>query len=134
MEYRDDHKIPQASLLALYESVGWSAYTQQPEKLMRALQGSLKVISGWEGETLVGLIRSVGDGETILYIQDILVLPAYQGQGIGGQLMEKMLASYPEVRQKVLLTEDAPDTRHFYEKWGFTSMDQGQGVAFFREF
>ena len=48
--------------------------------------------------------------------------------------MTKILDNYPEVRQKVLLTEDAPDVRHFYEKFGFTSCDQGRAVAFYREF
>ena len=48
--------------------------------------------------------------------------------------MTKILDNYPEVRQKVLLTEDTPDVRHFYEKFGFTSCDKGGAVAFYREF
>ncbi|HGF7906912.1 TPA: GNAT family N-acetyltransferase, partial [Enterococcus faecium] len=38
------------------------------------------------------------------------------------------------VRQKTLLTEDASDVRHFYEKFGFTSCDKGSSVAFYKEF
>mgnify|MGYP004604640867 CR=1 FL=1 len=41
-----------------------------------------------------------------------------------------MLGAYPNVRQRVLLTEEAPDVRHFYEKCGFISADQGEAVAF----
>lgn len=81
---------------------------------------------------MVGLIRVVGDGLTILYIQDILVLKAYQNQGIATQLMEQMLEKYQKVRQKVLLTEEAPDVRHFYEKNGLQSRDQGTVVAFYK--
>lgn len=88
------------------------------------------VISAWNGEELVGLIRIVGDGLTIIYIQDILVLNAYQNQGIATQLMELILKKYINVRQKVLLTEEAPDVRCFYEKNGFESCDKGSLVAF----
>lgn len=114
----------------LYNDVEWYAYTKDLEVLQRAFNHSLEVISAWEGDELVGLIRAVGDGLTILYIQDILVLKAFQNQGIATQLMEQMVDKYKNVRQKVLLTEEAPDVRHFYEKNEFKSCDQGTLVAF----
>lgn len=114
----------------LYNDVEWYAYTKDLEVLQRAFNHSLEVISAWDGDELVGLIRAVGDGLTILYIQDILVLKAFQNQGIATQLMEQMVDKYKNVRQKVLLTEEAPDVRHFYEKNEFKSCDQGTLVAF----
>lgn len=45
-------------------------------------------------------------------------------------LMTQVLEKYRDVRQKVLLTEEAPDVRHFYEKHGFRSCDNGDLVAF----
>lgn len=114
----------------LYNDAEWFAYTKDLEVLQRALKHSLEVISAWNGDELVGLIRAVGDGLTILYIQDVLVLGSYQNQGIATQLMQQMLDQYKHVRQKVLLTEDAPDVRHFYEKNEFQSCDQGTLVAF----
>lgn len=132
--YKQDKKITQENLAYLYNSVGWISYTQNLEKLEKAISQSLVVISAWDNDKLIGLIRGVGDGETILYIQDILIHPDYQNQGIGNTLMSKLLAIYPDVRQKVLLTEEAPNVRHFYEKFGFTSCDKGQAVAFYKEF
>lgn len=114
----------------LYNDVEWFAYTKNLEILQQALSHSLEVISAWNGDDLVGLVRAVGDGLTILYIQDILVLKDYQNQGIATQLMEQMIEKYKDVRQKVLLTDDAPDVRKFYEKNGFQSCDQGRTVAF----
>ena len=58
------------------------------------------------------------------------MLNSYQNQGIATQLMEQVLKKYKNVRQKVLMTEDAPDVRHFYEKNGFQSCDKGSLVAF----
>ncbi|WP_308776958.1 GNAT family N-acetyltransferase [Leuconostoc falkenbergense] len=92
------------------------------------------VVSAWADNQLVGLVRIVGDGETIIFIQDILVDPKFQNQHIGTELMNRVLSQYPAVRQKVLLTEEAPDVRHFYEKFGFKSADQGTLVVFYKNF
>lgn len=43
-----------------------------------------------------------------------------------------MLASCPGVRQKVLLTDDTPETRGFYAAMGFTACDRGQLVGFLK--
>ncbi|MBB4826641.1 GNAT superfamily N-acetyltransferase [Sporosarcina luteola] len=114
----------------LYNDVEWYAYTKDITVLQQALLQSLDVLTAWDGDELVGLIRIVGDGLTIIYIQDILVLSAYQNQGIATQLMRQTLNKYKDVRQKVLLTEEAPDVRHFYEKNSFQSCDKGSLVAF----
>ena len=98
--------------------------------LQRACCQSLDVCSVWQEDTLLGLVRIVGDGLTIIYIQDILVLTAHQNKGIATLLMQHILNKYKNVRQKVLLTEEAPDVRHFYEKNGFISCDQGSLVSF----
>lgn len=134
IHYKENYQIYKSDLEKLYSSVGWAAYTKNLEVLEQALNHSLQVISAWNEDGLVGLIRVIGDGFTIIYVQDILVHPDYQDKKIGTELMTKILDNYPEVRQKVLLTEDAPDVRHFYEKFGFTSCDKGGAVAFYREF
>lgn len=134
IHYKENYQIDKSQLEKLYSSVGWAAYTKNLDVLEKAINHSLQVISAWNEDELVGLIRVIGDGFTIIYVQDILVHPDYQDKKIGTELMTKILDNYPEVRQKVLLTEDAPDVRHFYEKFGFTSCDKGGAVAFYREF
>ena len=64
-------------VLRLYEAVGWTNYTRRPEMLRRAVEGSLLVLEARHNGRLVGLVRAVGDGASILYIQDLLVLPEY---------------------------------------------------------
>ena len=128
--FKNNKNIAVKQLERLYNDVEWYAYTQDLPTLKLAIEQSLEVITVWDDEELVGLIRVVGDGLTIIYIQDILVLNSYQNQGIATQLMEQVLKKYKNVRQKVLMTEDAPDVRHFYEKNGFQSCDKGSLVAF----
>jgi len=134
ISYKEGTQIKTKDLEHLYSSVGWSAYTRDMDTLEKAVRNSLSVITAWEDNQLVGLIRVVGDGCTILYIQDILVKPDFQNRNIGTNLMNKIIDKYKDVRQKVLLTEEAPDVRHFYEKFDFVSCDKGSAVAFFRAF
>ncbi|QVI33898.1 GNAT family N-acetyltransferase [Lacticaseibacillus chiayiensis] len=129
----DNRELDTEAVLALYQAVGWVMYTRDPAKLKRALAQSLMILGAFDGDRLVGLIRAVGDGETILFIQDLLVLPSYQRQGIGRQLVNTLVNHFPEVRQRVLLTDDQPDTRAFYEKIGFVSSDQFGVVAFYQD-
>lgn len=128
-----DQKPTMPEVLALYKSVGWSMYTRDPARLERTLTHSLMVLGAYEGKQLVGLIRAVGDGETILFIQDLLVLPEYQRRGIGKQLIEALLARFPEVRQRVLLTDDDPKTRSFYKAAGFVESQQMGVIAFYHD-
>ena len=104
---------------ALYRDAGWVNYTQNLPMLRNAFQNSLKVYGAYEGERLVGLLRAVGDGFSILYIQDILVLTEYRRRGIGRSLLNRLLSEYPSVYQTVLLTDDRPDTAAFYQSMGF---------------
>ncbi len=73
----------------LYNANGWKSYVDNIDRTVRAIEKALFVYSCWDDDKLVGLIRAVGDGETITYIQDILVLPEYHRQGIGSKLMKE---------------------------------------------
>ncbi|MDK0862781.1 GNAT family N-acetyltransferase [Clostridium perfringens] len=118
------------SISSLYESAGWFDYTEDLEKLEEAFKNSLKIISAWHEEKLIGLIRVVGDGLTIIYIQDIVVLPEYQGNGIGRGLIYSVLDEYKDVKQRILISEDKDSSIEFYKNIGFKSIDTYNGVAF----
>lgn len=117
-------------ILELYDSVGWGNYTNNPPMLESAIQHSLKVVAAFIDEKLVGILRAVGDGYSIIYIQDIIVLPQYQRKGLGKSLVEKIDDLYPQVYQKLLLTDNRPTSIKFYENCGFSLSDEFQCVAF----
>lgn len=114
--------LPEAAVLELYQSVGWSVYTRHPEQLLQALRNSSFVVSAWLNQTLVGLARTVSDQVSICYIQDILVRPEFQGQGIGQRLMQEVLQHHKKVRQIVLITENEPKQLAFYTACGFKNL------------
>jgi GNAT superfamily N-acetyltransferase len=100
--------VPLDELLDLYGSVGWTAYTAEPDVLRAAVAGSSFVVTARRGGRLVGLARAVSDGATICYLQDILVRPDEHRTGVGRALATAVLDRYADVRQKVLLTDDDP--------------------------
>ena len=115
------------ALVRLYRSVGWTAYTADPDRLARAVTGSSLVLVACRGDALLGLARAVSDGETICYLQDVLVVPEEQRRGIGRLLVEAVLQHYAAVRQKVLLTDDTPEQRAFYGSLGYTDVGDFPG-------
>ena len=128
-----DNIIPEIEqIIELYEDAQWAAYTNDPENLNKAIHNSLIVWTAWDDEKLVGLARVVGDGYTIIYIQDILVPEAYQGQGIGSKFLKLILEKYESVRQIVLMTDETEKTIKFYEKNGLTNASNYKVATFIK--
>ena len=99
MEIREYIKYNEEEILRLYTAVGWTAYTENTPVLQEGFKNSMLVLAAYEGEELLGIIRTVGDGVTIVFVQDILVFPDKQRQGIGTALLKAILNRYPKVRQ-----------------------------------
>ena len=109
-------------VLHLYRAVGWTNYTNQPQMLEQALSHSLATYLARDGEKIVGLVRLVGDGFSSVFVQDLIVLPSYQRQGIGSNLMKEALADYKDAYQIQLVTEQTEKTLGFYRSLGFETL------------
>ena len=120
----------QEEIYRLYERVGWTNYTAQSEKLEQMYRNSLLVLGAWDGDTLAGVLRAVGDGCSVVFIQDILVLPEYQRRGIGTGLMRVLLERYGDVYQINLMTDDTEKTTAFYRSMGFSALSDIGCTAF----
>lgn len=108
-----------SAILPLYAAVGWTNYTERPDMLKNAFARSLLALGAYDGGRLTGLLRAVGDGYSIVFIQDVLVLPEYQRQGIGTALFRALMGRYPDVYQMELTTDNTPKTAAFYRSLGF---------------
>jgi len=109
-------------VLHLYQAVGWTNYTHQPQMLEQALSHSLVIYLALDGDAVVGLIRLVGDGFSSVFVQDLIVLPSYQRQGIGSSLMKEALEDFKEVYQVQLATEQTEKNVGFYRSMGFETL------------
>ena len=113
-------------VLPLYQAVGWTNYTNQPQMLEQALSHSLAIYLARDGEKIVGLVRLVGDGFSSVFVQELIVLPSYQRQGIGSALMKQALADYKDAYQVQLATDESEKTLGFYRSLGFETLSSFQ--------
>ena len=113
-------------VLHLYQAVGWTNYTNQPQMLAQALSHSLATYLARDGEKIVGLVRLIGDGFSSVFVQDLIVLPTYQRQGIGSTLMKQALSDYKDTYQIQLATEESEKTLGFYRSLGFETLSSFQ--------
>ena len=125
-----DYEFDLDEITELYSAVGWTNYTRDPEFLRKAFAGSLCVLGAYEDSGLAGFIRAVGDGASILYIQDIVVRSDMQRKGIGTALVRALLERYPDVYQTVLMTDDTETSVRFYESLGFSAVSDLNCKAF----
>ncbi len=101
-----------------------------------AIAHSLICVTARKDGRAVGMGRLVGDGALIWYIQDVIVLPEYQGQGIGRRIVERLIEHVRATRlpgtQVTVGLMAAFGKEGFYEKLGFRvrpNAHEGPGMA-----
>lgn len=119
-------------IIHLYRAVGWTAYTDDLNTLRHGYENSLLVLGAYEDHELLGVIRVVGDGFTVVFIQDLLVLPSYQRLGIGSALLDEVLKRFKQVRQIQLTTDYQPESLGFYRSKGFRELSEMGCCGFIR--
>lgn len=118
---------------ALRASAGWG--TIHPEQAEAGLAGSTLVIAAKDGDKIVGTARLVTDGGYTALIKDVLVLPDYQGKGIGIMMMTRIM-DYLKNKLKPgysiqIDLMSAYGKEKFYEKFGFSTRpreNRGSGM------
>jgi GNAT superfamily N-acetyltransferase len=103
----------------LREAVGWGAYRK--EVIARSLPHSCYCVCAVAYGQVVGMARIVGDGGLVYYIQDVIVLPAFQGQGIGTRIMDRIMAyiGMHASHNTIIGLMAAKGKEAFYERYGF---------------
>lgn len=121
IKYSETKDFDAGNVERLFLSVKWDS-GRYPEKLVKALHNSSHVVSAWDNDRLVGLVRALDDGETVAFLHYLLVDPEYQGYHIGDELMKRIL-SYFEGHLYVKVMPSDSKTIPFYERYGFKTYD-----------
>lgn len=107
--------------LAIREKVKWKKLL--PKQAELALANSLHVVGVYEENELIAMGRVVGDGAVICYIQDLIVVPEYQGMKIGSVVLENLISFVEGLRSEhsemMLCLMCAKGREGFYESHGF---------------
>ena len=121
--YTEEKKFTQDEVQALFRSVGWVS-GEYPSRLHKALLHSSTVITAWDGERLVGLVRLIDDSELVAYMHYVLVHPDYHGHGIAGHMLGMVKEKYKDYLYIEIMPEERKNAA-FYERFGFTVMQDG---------
>lgn len=109
--------VPADKLLAMAVTGGiGSARRLGEERLQLALEESVKNVSAWEGDQLVGFARLVGDGVSVAYVSYVVVHPRWQDHGLGRRVMDVLLDGRPEDK---FILEARTGAESFYRRLGF---------------
>lgn len=117
----------------LTKSVGWEV--PPPDQIRAALENSLLTLTAFEDGAPVGMARLCGDGFLTYYLEDVAILPDYQGRHIGKRMIEEVLAFIRgrehngwKVRLELI---SANGKEQFYEHMGFERLpceEDGAGM------
>ena len=118
--YDDKTKyLPCDQLYNLFKLAGWTEGSETDEMLINfnvPFINSTLVVSAWDNERLVGVVRVLSDKVIRSVIYDLVVDPEYQGQGIGKELVKRCIRHYPYTE---LLVQTTGNIAGYYEKMGF---------------
>ena len=116
IEYKITKSFTENEIKELFCSVDWFS-GNFPDKISLAFSNSNRVISAWEKEKLIGIIRGLDDGVWQATIDCLLVHSNYQKRGIASTLLKMLLADYKDFLYVDIITDKNNET--FYTKHGF---------------
>jgi GNAT superfamily N-acetyltransferase len=119
IEYRDNATITAEQAIDLYKrsTLGERRPIHNVQTFDAMINNANLTITAWNGETLVGISRSLTDFAYVAYLADLAVDQQYQRSGIGKQLIEETKVRLGPECMIVLLA--APKANEYYEHIGF---------------
>lgn len=115
-------ELPEAGqLLRLFHQAPW-AKSRSLDKTQDMLRHTDLTVCAWDGDQLIGFGRVLTDFIYRATIWDVIVDKAYQGQGVGTEIVQRIL-NHPRLKRVELfwLCTRRPG---FYERLGFSSKEQ----------
>ena len=115
---------PEEDIAELYKAGGWWKDSYEPSGIKPLIEGSFAFAVAVDSSSgkAIGMGRIISDGVSDAYIQDLVVMPEYRGQGIGKKLVSALLE---RCLSKGLLWVGLiaePDQDEFYSSLGFKPM------------
>lgn len=115
----------------LFHSVGWDMDTPT-EILIKGMNNSTNIISAWDGDKLVGIIRSMDDGCWSANIDCLVVHADYHNRGVGTALIKALLKKIGNIIN-ISVSPSEYKNISFYEKFGFKTVKGSSLLQIIRE-
>lgn len=127
--YKEDQNLKEQDVVPLYKANHWSS-AEKPGSLLKALNNSHTLISAWEDSKLVGLGNAISDGFLVVYYPHLIVLPEYQGKGIGKEIMKRFHLKYNGFHQQMLVADGK--AIDFYKNCGFEKAGKTEAMWIYK--
>ena len=93
-----ENVLTAADFIKLYESAGWGKKCEDIVQV--SLENSYVTFAVIEEENVIGMARLLGDGGMAFYLKDFVILPEFQGKGMGKALLE-YVQNYIKINSKM---------------------------------
>jgi GNAT superfamily N-acetyltransferase len=120
--YFENNQLTKEEVISLFKSVGWN---KNPDDIIPAFNKS-HYVTCYDKDKLIAFARAISDDYYYTNIFDVIVHPHYQKQGIGKQLILRILEKYKGTYFFLTHTEGK---RAFYEKCGFKFNQCGMWIS-----
>lgn len=123
ISYRSDlSSLAEADLAGFF--VGWPA-PPSPAQHLAVLRGSYRVVLAYDDDRVIGFVNMISDGVLTAFVPWLEVRPEFQGQGIGSELMRRILAEAEHLYSVDLTCDES--LKPYYERLGMAALT-GMGV------
>ncbi len=107
----------------LYRLEGWwSKESDDPEMVAQIISGSHCFMIVTKDDVTIGMGRALSDGVSDAYIQDVTVKKSYRGQGIGTQIIQKLVERLNTDGLEWIGLIAEKNSHKFYKRLGFKKM------------
>lgn len=117
----EENTLDIETYLYLRQQVGWKRLSDRQARM--ALDNCLFRVTAYDDGKPVGMGRVVGDGAVVCYIQDLVILPEYQGYGVGSQVLNRLINFVEDITEDgtemMLCLMCAKGREGFYKKHDF---------------
>jgi len=125
IEIKKIETVNPKDVIRLYREAGWwkNEYSQNAQFVSGIAKNSTCFIGAFQGIQMIGMGRAISDNVSDAYIQDVVVLSAFRNQGIGKEIVSKIIRCLKEKGVDWIGVISEPGAETFYENMGFSKMD-----------
>jgi spermidine synthase len=117
-------QAPYNDFINLYKEAGWwdSNAPIPPSSIDKIVKGSFCFVGAFQNGKMIGMGRSLSDGHSDAYIQDLVVLKAFRNKGIGKKITSRIIEILSENKIDWIALIAEPGSEKFHQKNGFKKM------------
>ena len=113
-------------IINLYKDAGWWKEENDgidPDFIQKIISGSFCFVIAVENDKIIGMGRSISDGVSDAYIQDVAVLSEFRGKGLGKRIMDTLVDFLLKNNITWIGLISEPGAISFYDRYGFKRME-----------